>query len=174
MTLLTDKSTFHDALHLATRCASLMHQYSNSPYHWYTRRVRDVYSCSFLGVVLSSDHQLSVEDTGAAWSVLDQLFPADAAQRPMEPGMRETLLEKIVTKARMKKELRVHIPVGSHLGEQPGYPAHIAAHPPATSSAEFGQRNAFNTAGNIFEDWDSLVQEQIWPGALPAENNYWV
>ena len=157
-----------------------MHQYATSPYNWYTRRIRDVYSCSFLAVILSSDHQLSAEDTGAAWSVLDQLFPADAAERPMEPGMRETLLEKIVTKARMKKELRVHIPVVSHLGEQTmhssagAYPAHIATHPPTTSPGNFGQRSAYHSTGNIFEDWDSLVQEQIWPGAVPSENNYWV
>ncbi|KAJ4344582.1 uncharacterized protein N0V89_012326 [Didymosphaeria variabile] len=173
-------STFHDALHLASRCAGLMHQYSNSPYNWYTRRVRDVYSCSFLAVALSSDQQLSVEDTSAAWSVLDQLFPADAAQRPMEPGMRETLLEKIVTKARIKKELRLQIPVGTHLGDHAmqasagGYPAHIAPHPPATSPANFGPRSGFQTTGNIFEDWDALVQEQIWPGSLPGDNNYWV
>lgn len=157
-----------------------MHQYSSSPYNWYTRRIRDVYSCSFLAVVLSSDHQLSGEDTGAAWSVLDQLFPVDAAERSMEPGMRETLLEKIVTKARMNKDLRVHIPVVPHVGEQVmhssagGYPAHIAAQPPATSPANFGQRTAFQPTGNIFEDWDSLVQEQIWPGTLPGDNNYWV
>jgi hypothetical protein len=155
-----------------------MHQYSNSPYNWYTRRVRDVYSCSFLAVALSSDQRLGVEDTGAAWSVLDQLFPADAAQRPMEPGMRETLLEKVVTKARLKRELRLHMPVGPHLGEHTmpagGYQAHIAPHPPATSPANFGTRSAFQTAGNIFEDWDALVQEQIWPGSLPGDNNYWV
>ncbi|KAF2441171.1 hypothetical protein P171DRAFT_488738 [Karstenula rhodostoma CBS 690.94] len=173
-------STFHDALHLASRCAGLMHQYSNSSYNWYTRRIRDVYSCSFLAVALSSDQQLSIEDTSAAWSILDQLFPVDAAQRPMEPGMRETLLEKIVTKARMKKELRLHIPVGTHLGEHTmqasaeGYPAHLAPHPPVSSPANFGQRSAFQTTGNIFEDWDALVQEQIWPGSLPGDNNYWV
>lgn len=133
-----------------------------------------------MAVVLSSDHQLSVEDAGAAWNVLDQLFPADASQRPMEPGMRETLLEKIITKARLKKELRVQIPVGSHIGQQAmqssagGYAAHIAAHPPVSSPASFGQRTAYQSTGNIFEDWDSLVQEQIWPGSLPSDNNYWV
>ena len=173
-------SIFRDALHLATRCAALMHQYSNSPYNWYTRRVREVYSCSFMAVVLSSDHQLGVEDASAAWSVLDQLFPADSSQRSMEPGMRDTLLEKVITKARMKKELRVHIPVGPHIGEQVmhssagGYAAHIAVHPPVSSSANFGQRTAYQSTGNIFEDWDSLVQEQIWPGSLPSDNNYWV
>ncbi|KAF9730618.1 hypothetical protein PMIN04_010229 [Paraphaeosphaeria minitans] len=173
-------STFHDALHLASRCARLLHQYSNSPYNWYTRRVRDVYSCSFLAIALSSDQQLSVEDTSAAWSVLDQLFPEDTTQRPMEPGMLETLLEKTVTKARMKKELRLHIPVGTHLGEHAmqasaeEYPANAAPQPPATSPANFGQRSAFQTTGNIFEDWDALLQEQIWPGNLPGDNNYWV
>ncbi|KAJ4301083.1 hypothetical protein N0V90_003173 [Kalmusia sp. IMI 367209] len=120
---------------------------------------------------------LSVEDTSTAWSVLDQLFPADASQRPMEPGMRETLLEKIVAKARMKKQMRVHIPVGSHLGEQAmhpptgGFAAQIAPHPPVTSPTNFGQRATFQATTNIFEDWDALVQEQIWPGSLPGDNN---
>lgn len=157
-----------------------MHQYSNSPYNWYTRRIRDVYSCSFLVVILSSDQQLGLEDTDAAWSVLDQLFPADAAQRPMEPAMRETLLEKIVAKARIKKEMRIRVPVATHLGENSmqvsaeGYSVQLAAHPPATSPATLGQRSPFQTTGNIFEDWDALVQEQIWPGGLAGDNNYWV
>lgn len=127
-------------------------------------------------MVLASEQQLKAEDTNAAWSVLDQLFPIDASQRPMEPGMRETLLEKIVAKARIKKDMRIHIPVGSHLGEQTLHPPSGAypQMPPVTSPSNFEQRTPYQTSANIFEDWDALVQDQIWPGSLPGDNNYWV
>jgi len=173
-------STMHEALHLATRCAGLMQQYANSPYHWYTRRIRDAYTSSFLAITIASDQQLREEDLNAAITVLDQLFPTNASRHALETGYRESFLEKTVANAKMKREMQAHLPVDQSLVEQSmhstpgGFATHLTSHPAITLPPSLGSRAAFQSTGNIFEDWDALMQEQIWPASLPNENNYWV
>ncbi|KAF2645722.1 hypothetical protein P280DRAFT_128144 [Massarina eburnea CBS 473.64] len=154
-------SIFHDALQLATRCAALSHQYSASPLCWYTRRIREASSCSFLALVLASDLHISHEATNAAWAVLDQLFVPDSNGETMEPGLRSSLIGKVLAKARMRRETG-------------GYQMHMAQYPPISSPANLGRTATFQPSGNLFEDWDALMQEPIWPaGVSAADHSYW-
>jgi len=172
-------SIFHEALQLATRCVALAHQYSNSPYSWYTRRIREIYSSSFLAMVLASDRPISHEDTNAAWAVLNQLFSTDANGNTLDSGVQDTLLGKVLEKARTKRGLQIQAPVVHHLREQTmhastgNYPPQLLPHPVIPASANSG--NAFQTSGNLFEDWDALMQEPVWSGGIPVtDTNYWV
>jgi hypothetical protein len=165
---------FHEALQLATRCVALAHQYSNSPYSWYTRRIREIYSSSFLAMVLASDRPMSPEDTNAAWAVLNQLFSSDANGNTLDSGVRDTLLGKVLEKARARRGLQVQTPAVQHIHTSTGsYPPQLLPHPAVPSSTNPG--HSFHTSGNLFEDWDALMQEPVWPGGIPVtDTNYWV
>jgi hypothetical protein len=174
-----DNSIFHEALQLATRCVALAHQYSNSPYNWYTRGIREIYSSSFLAMVLASDRPISHEDTNAAWAVLNQLFSADANGNTLASGVRDTLLGKVLQRARAKRGLQVQAPVVQHIREQTmhaptgNYPPQLLPHPAVNPPGNSG--HTFQPSGNLFEDWDALMQEPVWPGGIPVtETNYWV
>ena len=171
-------SMFHEALQLATRCVALAHQYSNSPYNWYTRRIREIYSSSFLAMVLASDRPIALGDTNAAWAVLNQLFSADANGNTLDSGVRDTLLGKVLEKARTKRGLQIQTPL-QHIREQTmhatssNYPPQLLPHPAVTPSGNSG--HAFQTSGNLFEDWDALMQEPVWHNGIPVtDTNYWV
>jgi hypothetical protein len=173
-------SIFHDALQLATRCAALSHQYSASPYYWYTRRIREASSCSFLALVLASDLPISHEATNTAWAVLDQLFVPDNNGQIIEPGLKSSLIGKVLVKARIKRGLQSQAtrqfreqPIGTAAG---GYQMHIAQYPPVSSTTNMGHPAPFQPSGNLFEDWDAIMQEPIWHGGgvSAADNSYWV
>jgi hypothetical protein len=134
-------------------------------------------------MVLASDHPINHEDTNAAWAVLDQLFAIDASGNTMESGVRDTLLGKVLAKARVNRASQVQTPIPHHIREQaihapPGsFPPQLLPHPAASSSANsnLGHPNSFQTSGNLFEDWDALMQEPVWPGGIPVtDTNYWV
>lgn len=172
---------FHDALHIATRCATLSHQYSASQYGWYTRRIREIYSCSFLALLLGSEQQqLAQENMSAAWAVLDQLFPTDNTGQPVDVELQDSPLGRILVKARMKRGLQIQIPMTQQLRDQAinaatgGFPTNMATQASVTSRAAIGQTTTFQSSGNLFEDWDALMQEPLWHGGAPGADNYWV
>lgn len=132
-------------------------------------------------MVLASEQQIAQEDATGAWAVLDQLFAIDPVGQSIELGLRDTLLGKVLSKARLKRGMPIQVPITQQMRDQAmhaaagGYPAHMLANPPVTSPTNLGQTTAFQSTGNIFEDWDALMQESGWPSGFPGtDNNYWV
>ncbi|CAI6341917.1 unnamed protein product [Periconia digitata] len=159
-------SIFHDAHLLAARCANLSQQYLNSPYYWYVRRIRDASSCSFLALVLASELPISHEASHAAWTVLDQLFPSETDDSEIQSGV----LGKVLAKARAKRVMHEQPSIPQQYREHAinvggtGYPMNMAQFP----------QNTFQTPTNIYEDWDTLMQEPVWSGGVSTnDQNYW-
>ncbi|PVH95492.1 hypothetical protein DM02DRAFT_148881 [Periconia macrospinosa] len=164
-------SIFQDALQLSARCAALTQQYSNSPYNWYIRRIRDASSCSFLALVLASELPISHEASSAAWSVLDQLFSTENSSHNVEPELQKTFMGKVLEKAREKRVIHGQAPLSQQYRDptmnvgSAGYPVDLTQYPP----------NTFQTSGNIYNDWDALMQESVWSAGVSAsDQSYWV
>ncbi|KAF2262574.1 hypothetical protein CC78DRAFT_316628 [Lojkania enalia] len=169
---------FREATSLAARSLNLIHQYSNTPYSWYTKHFREVYSSSFLAFNLASDHEWGSELTLSAWSVLDQLFPVDSTGRLVEHGLSGSVLGKVLIKARVRRDFRsgdsrsqglqhqgMHATVR---GDHPGYSATMAPHNIPTTGAGMGN---FPPSANLFEDFDALMQEPLWSAGLSGVDN---
>ncbi|KAF2876440.1 hypothetical protein BDV95DRAFT_602419 [Massariosphaeria phaeospora] len=174
---------FRDAISLATRILALIHQYSNSPYSWYTKRLREAYTSSFLALCLASGQYTDVEDMNAAWSVLDQLFPIDNSGKHVEHGLSGSLFGKVLAVARVRRGTQLRNPHGQELREQPlhavatgkvhqnSYPASLAQHAAANLPTTTSSVGTYQSSGNFFEDFDAIMQDPMWSASMGSVDN---
>lgn len=178
---------FHDAIGLATRILALIHQYANSPYSWYLKRLRDVYTSSFMALNIASGQHIDEESASLAISVLGQLYPIDTTGRFLEQGLYKTIFGKALIRARMRRELQLRGSSSQDIRSQALQvptahnpqilSASLAPHTGTTLPTSVASVGAYQTSGNIFEDFDAIMHDPLWsPDLAGADNTYgsWV
>lgn len=96
-----------------------------------------------------------------------------------DTGLSESLLGKILATARLKRNLQSRNPNTQELRDQAMHAAvGGGGYAPATSSAaHLGTMGAFQPTGNLFEDFDAIMQDPLWATSLGGgDSNYgsWV
>lgn len=174
---------------LGGRSLTLIHTYSTSPFSWYTKRLRDAYSSAYIAFTIAAEKALGnqyqiVRDVFTGYAVLDQLFPVDASGRLLEHGISKSALGRLLSRTRLKKDFSSPDPDGSQIREQAmnaaaGTPFPTTPVPQSSVSSAAGPAPmpAFQSSGNIFEDFDAIMADPVWsPGMSGMENPYgqWV
>jgi hypothetical protein len=179
-------SLFQEATALALRSLSLIHQYSTSPYGWYTKRLRDIYTSAYLALNLMSGRHISSRDANSAWSALDQLFPVDISGRLIEHGVARSAFGRVLMQARMSRqhlstatiaqELQGQALPGTSSGGHHAFAASLAPHAAISLTTSAGEVGGFPSTGPLFTDYDVLMDPLWTPGMPSAENQYgnWV
>ena len=121
--------------------------------------------------MLASEEDIEPELTNSSWSVLSQLFPVDETGRLVEVAVAGSVLGKVLQKARMRqlrthntqdmRQQAMHAAAGA---SQPGFPMAM------TSTSAQGM-STFQSSGNLFEDFDALMQEPLWSAGLTGAEN---
>ncbi|KAF2737800.1 hypothetical protein EJ04DRAFT_86987 [Polyplosphaeria fusca] len=156
---------FRDAIIFSVRCLTLIHNYTSSPFSWYTKRLRDVYTSSFLALCLASQQITDHELTNSAFSALTQLYPGDESGVFTEHGLAGSTLGRLLQKARMTRHLRIGQTIHS------GFSTTMAEHATATMPTSGDAMTAFQPTGNLFEDFESIIQEPLWSAGLSGVDN---
>ncbi|KAF1996052.1 hypothetical protein P154DRAFT_328190 [Amniculicola lignicola CBS 123094] len=173
---------FRDAISLSGRSLALLSQYSTSPYSWYTKRLREVYTSSCLAFSLASGRSMDQQDLNSAWSVLDQLYPVDATGRLVEQGISGSALGKVLLKARVRKEPQL---AGSNAHALRNQVMHSAtgniheytttmAGPSTVTLPTSTEGGTFQSSGNMFEDFDALMHDPLWSSGLTGMEHPYV
>ncbi|ORY12068.1 hypothetical protein BCR34DRAFT_307324 [Clohesyomyces aquaticus] len=153
---------FHDAIALNNSILAFFSQFSTSPYGWYLRSKREVYTCSFMLFMLSSGRPLDQTAARSAWAILDQLFPIDTPAKLQEQGFNQPPLERLLAKARIYREEMTGVSKPQS-GSQPRFTSSVTT--PVTLPTNTGGVETFQSSGNLFEDLDAIMQEPMWvPG----------
>ncbi|KAF2702885.1 hypothetical protein K504DRAFT_188077 [Pleomassaria siparia CBS 279.74] len=172
---------FREATSLATRGLSISHQYSGTPYSWYTKYLRDTYTTSFMAVCLASEAVLiEPEELHSAWSVLQQLFPLEATPSVAEASVSKSLFSKVLLKVRARHETTFraassHVMRGQAIytaaGDIHHFPTSMSTNLPVSLPTRVGGVGTFQSSGNLFEDFDAIMQEPLWAPTLENVDN---
>ncbi|KAF2658318.1 hypothetical protein K491DRAFT_276236 [Lophiostoma macrostomum CBS 122681] len=166
---------FNEAIAISSRCLQFIQQFSSSPYGWFTKRIRDVHSSAFVSLILASGYQVNTELANNAWTVLDQLFPIDTRTGTLlQKGLSKTFFGKVLCKARLRRDIfrGQAMQTAAGAAHHP-YSAAMTVHTTTPLPTTVGANVSFPTSGNLFEDFDALMQDPLWsPGLASMENPY--
>ncbi|KAF2475033.1 uncharacterized protein BDR25DRAFT_113627, partial [Lindgomyces ingoldianus] len=177
---------FRDAIALTSRTLALSNRFPTSPYSWYIKRLKEAYTPSFLLFALTSGGTMDQGDVALAWAVLDQIFPVDSVGRAQEQGVEQSPLGVLLRRAKEKREGQVRFPTAQDFRQQameaaagsshPNFSPNVNPHPAVTLPTNSSGMGNFQP-GNLFEDFDSIMQDPLWSPGLPgADDGYepWV
>ena len=161
---------------------SLIHQYANSPYSWYTKRFKDVHTSAFLAIGLASSQPLNEEYISLACSVLGQLYPFDASTGNfLDHSLSKSAFGKLLMKARAAREFQLQPPSSQVLrtqamqaaaGADPSvFSRNMTAQVASTFPTSTAGVGAFQSTGNLFEDFDAIMQDPLWTPDLGGTDN---
>ncbi|KAH7132193.1 fungal-specific transcription factor domain-containing protein [Dendryphion nanum] len=147
-----------DAIGVATRTLTLIHRFSTSPFSWYTKRFRDMYSSSFIAFNLATRQKMDQQFYIPAWSALDQLYPVDATGCLVEQSIHDSSFGKLLASARVRKEHQSMIPTSQDFREQIIHVPTSTTFPTTSGAVTLAYSTASANAGNLYEEYDSMIQ----------------
>jgi hypothetical protein len=165
---------YRDAIIFSVRSLTIMHNYTSSPFSWYTKRLRDVYTSSFLALGLASRQMNDHELMNSASSALLQLYPIEDSGSFAEHGLDGSALGRLLQKAKESRHALLGVVRPAHIaigGAQQAYPTRLTSHTPTTLATSSDTMTTFQSSGNLFEDFETMIQEPLWSAGLSAVDN---
>ncbi|KAF2750005.1 hypothetical protein M011DRAFT_285979 [Sporormia fimetaria CBS 119925] len=170
---------YHDATTLATRTISLQQRYAESPYSWYTSRVRDVHTSSFLALQLTFGLHMDDHNLEHGQSMLEQLFPIQIGPASLNKGLHYSIIGRLIWQAREKR--RTPLPSSQPFqgqaiqavtaGEMSDFPTTMNMEVPFSLPAG-SDFSSYHGAGASYADYDAIMNDTAWPADLSAAEGY--
>jgi hypothetical protein len=116
-----------------------------------------------------------MDGTNLAWSALDQLFPVDSKGMFLEPGLTESAFGKVLLRSKAAREQPLQSSKTQGF-QQPtmqavaggGHHTFQTTMPDVTMSTSTTGVSSFQPSGNLFADFDTMMQDPIWPPDMPG------
>ncbi|KAF2205672.1 hypothetical protein GQ43DRAFT_436806 [Delitschia confertaspora ATCC 74209] len=154
---------FREAIDLTRSILTMIYDRRASEWYWYTKRLKEVYTSSFVLFNLACGRNLESADVQAAWQAMDQLFfdPSDSSHR--SPLGRLLALAR-ARREQQQRESDADNPVSSTVTSASHIPQyHVVPPPMLPVSGEGLYQHAYAPlSGTMFENLGFMMQDPLW------------